>query len=187
MSEFIAADWGIRLNEKHYSKFDIEAPDWAKNDIGHSWYSEGIVVWDEAGKTVISLDFWYSMTLLQHLRSNTKWKERGQDVSEEKYQFSIPIRRRRRGKSAPPEEETPVENKKIITKLHLSPERTQKLLDFLEQNERLIISEGTFIKDRYDQAMKMIACWIIEEAIKERNQNNTPDQDGSNLVDPNSP
>jgi len=39
--------WGIRLNEKHYSKFDIDSPDWAKNDLSHSWYSEGIVVWDE--------------------------------------------------------------------------------------------------------------------------------------------
>jgi hypothetical protein len=187
MIELQESTWGIRLNEKHYSKFDIEAPDWAKNDLGHSWYSEGIVIWDEAEKTVISSDFWYAMTLLEHLRSNTKWKERGQDVSEEKYQFSIPIRRPRRSKSAPPEEEPPIENKKIITKLHLSSERTQKLLDFLEQNERLITSEGTFIKDRYDQAMKMIADWIIEDIIKERNQNNTPEQDNSHLVDPNSP
>jgi len=86
--------------------------------------------------------------------------------------FSMPIRRRRRSKSAPPEEEPPLENKKIVTTLHLSPERTQKLLDFLEHNERMIQTEGTFIKGRYDRAMGMIADWSIEDIIKERHQNN---------------
>ena len=172
MIELQESTWGFRLNEKHYSKFDIEAPDWAKDDPGPTWYSEGIVIWDETEKTIVNLNFWHAMTLLDHLRSNPTWKERGQDVSEEKYQFSIPIRRRRRSKSAPPEVEPPLENKKIITKLHLSPERTQKLLDFLEQNEPQIHSEGTSIKFRYDQAMGMIADMIIEDVIKERNQNN---------------
>ena len=187
MSEFNDGDWGMRINKKHYSKFDLEAPDWAKEDPGLTWYAEGIVIWDKATETVINLNFWHAMTLLDHLRSNPTWKERGQDVSEEKFQFSIPIRRRRRSKSAPPEEEPPIENGKIITTLHLSPDQTQKLLDFLEQNEHLVQSEGTFIKDRYDQGMRMIADMIIEDVIKERNQNNTPEQDSSHLIDPNSP
>ena len=186
MIELQEATWGTRLNEKHYSKFDVEAPEWARNDPGLSWYSEGIIIWDETEKTVVNLNFWYAMDLLEHLSNNAKWKERGQAVSEEKYQFSIPIRRRR-SKSAPPEEEPPMENKKIITKLHLSPERTQKLLDFLEHNERLIQSEGRSIKGRYDQAMRMIADMIIDDIREERNQNNTPEQDSSHPVDPNSP
>jgi hypothetical protein len=175
MIELQESTWGIRLNEKHFSKFDIEAPDWAKNDIGHSWYSEGIIVWDEAEKTVISLDFWYAMRQLDHLRSNTKWKERGQDVWEEKYQFSIPIRRRRRSKSASPEEETPVENKKIITKLHLSPQRTQKLLDFLEQNEPIIRVRGTIIKDQYYRGIKLLVDLLHEEKSMQRNQEGLQD------------
>ena len=50
MIELQEATWAIRLNEKHYSKFDIEAPDWAKNDPGHSWYAGEIAIWDEAEK-----------------------------------------------------------------------------------------------------------------------------------------
>lgn len=173
MIESQESTWGIRLNEKHHSKFDIEAPDWAKDDPGLTWYAEGIVVWDETKKTVINLNFWYAMTLLEHLRGDPKWKEQGQDVSEEKIQFSIPIRKRRRSKSAPPEEAPPMENGKIITTLHLSPDQTQKLLSFLEQNERQIYSRGSSIKSGYDDAMRMIADMIIEDMIQERNQNNT--------------
>lgn len=173
MIELQDSTWGIRLNEKHYSKFDIEAPDWAKYDPGLTWYSEGIVIWDEARKTVMNMNFWYAMTLLEHLRDNPKWKEQGQDVSEEKIQFSIPIRKRRRSKSAPPEEAPPIEDGKIITTLHLSPDQTQKLLSFLEQNERQIYSRGSSIKSGYDDAMRMIADMIIEDMIQERNQNNT--------------
>lgn len=173
MIELQESTWGIRLNEKHYSKFDIEAPDWAKDDPGLTWYAEGIVIWDEARETVINLNFWYTMTLLEHLRGDSKWKEQGQDVSEEKIQFSIPIRKQRRSKSAPPEKAPPIEDGKIITTLHLSPDQTQKLLDFLEQNEHRIISRGTSIKLGYDHAMQMIADMIIEDMIRERGPNNT--------------
>jgi hypothetical protein len=173
MIELQESTWGIRLNEKHYSKFDIEAPDWAKADPGLTWYAEGLVVWDEAKETVINMNFWYAMTLLEHLRDDQQWKEQGQDISEEKIQFSIPIRKRRRSKSAPPEEEPPIENGKIITTLHLSPDQTQKLLDFLEKNERQIYSRGSSIKSGYDHAMRMIADMIIEDMMQERNQNNT--------------
>jgi hypothetical protein len=112
------------------------------------------------------------MTLLEHLREDPKWKEQGQDVSEEKIQFSIPIRKRRRSKSAPPEETLPIENGKIITTLHLSPEQTQKLLSFLKKNERQIYSRGSSIKSGYDDAMRMIADMIIEDMIRERDPNN---------------
>lgn len=173
MNELQESTWGFRLNEKHYSKFDVEAPDWAKDDPGLTWYAEGIIVWDETKETVINMNFWYAMTLLEHLRDDPKWKEQGQDVSEEKIQFSVPIRKRRRSKSTPPDEAPPIEDGKIITTLHLSPEQTQKLLDFLEHNEHRIISRGTSIKLRYDHAMQMIADMLLEDIIKERNQNNT--------------
>jgi hypothetical protein len=170
MIELQESTWGTRLNEKHYSKFDIEAPDWAKNDLGHSWYAEGIVIWDETEKIVVNLNFWDAMTLLEHLRDNQKWKERGQDVSEEEYQFSIPIRRRRRSKSAAPEEPPPIENTKIVTKLHLSPDQTQKLLDFLEQNEQIIRGRGKIIKDEYDRGIKWLVKMLHEERSRQRNQ-----------------
>ena len=31
MIEFKEQDWGVRLNEKNYCKFDLDAPDWAKD------------------------------------------------------------------------------------------------------------------------------------------------------------
>jgi hypothetical protein len=53
MIELQELTWGIRLNEKHYSKFDIQAPDWAKDNPGLTWYAEGIVIWDEAREAEI--------------------------------------------------------------------------------------------------------------------------------------
>lgn len=170
MSEFIAADWGIRLNQKHYSKFDIEAPEWVRNDPSLSWYSKGIVVWDEAQQTVVNLDFWYAMSLMDHLRKNLKWKESGQDISEEKVQFSFEIKRRKKNRRPTPEDESQPETQKVITKLHLSPERTQKLLDFLEQNEQIIRVRGTIIKDQYDRGIKFLVDLLHEERSRQRNQ-----------------
>jgi hypothetical protein len=130
MIELQESTWGIRLNEKHYSKFDIDSPDWAKNDLSHSWYSEGIVVWDETEKTVVNLDFWYAMDLLNHLRKNQKWQETGQNISEERIEFSFEIKRRKRGNDASLDEQSPAETNSVITTLHLSPQRTQTLRDF---------------------------------------------------------
>ncbi len=163
MAEFQEQEWGIKLNERNYCKFDIKAPDWAKNDLSHPWYSEGVVIWDKTKKTVINLDFWYAMNLLNHLRKNQKWKETGQNVSEEGIEFSFELKRRKRGKAATPDEEPPAETKKVITKLHLSPQRTRKLLDFLEQNEQIIRVRGTIIKDQYDRGIRLLLDLLYEE------------------------
>jgi hypothetical protein len=175
MIELQKSTWGIRLNEKHYSKFDIEAPNWARNNPGLSWYSEGIIIWDEAKKTIVNLDFWYAISLLDHLRKNQKWKDTGQNVSEEKIEFSFELKRRKRGKTATPDEERPAETKKVITKLHLSPQRTQKLLDFLEQNEQIIRVRGTIIKDQYYRGIKLLVDFLHEEKSMQRNQEGLQD------------
>lgn len=170
MVELQESTWGIRLNEKHYCKFDIDAPEWVKDDPGLSWYSEGIVIWDEAEKTVINLDFWYAMSLLDHLRKNQKWKEAGQNVSEEKIEFSFELKRRKRGQHATLNDEPPAETKKVITKLYLSPQRTQKLLVFLEQNEQIIRVRGTMIRDQYHRGIKFLVDLLHEERSRQRNK-----------------
>lgn len=175
MIELQESTWGIRLNEEHYSKFDIEAPGWAKNDPGLSWYAEGIIIWDETEKTVVNLDFWYAMDLLDHLRKNQKWQETGQNVSEERIEFSFEIERRKRGKDASLDKQSPAETKKVITKLHLSPERTQKLLDSLEQNEQIIRGRGTVIEDEYNRGIKWLVKLLHEERDRQRDQEGLQD------------
>lgn len=175
MIELQESTWGIRLNEKHHSKFDIEAPDWAKNDLGHSWYSEGIVVWDESEKTVICLNFWHAMDLLDHPRKNQKWKETGQNVSKERIEFSFELKRRKRGRKATPDTQPPAETKKVVTRLHLSPQQTLKLLDFLEQNEQIIRGKGTIIEEEYNQGIRWWVKLLREERNRQRNQDAVQD------------
>ena len=57
MIEFKEQDWGVRLNEKHYCKFDLDAPDWAKDLPTLSWYSEGLVIWDGVQQVVVNMNF----------------------------------------------------------------------------------------------------------------------------------
>lgn len=167
MEEFNDGNWGIRINEKHYSKFDIDAPDWAKNEPGLSWYSKGVVIWDESQKTAIDLDFWYSMVWLERLKNNSEWEQLGSDVQKESMYISIEIPdRRKKGSSKSNLEAPPSKSEKVITKFHLSPERTRIALKFLQHHESIIRMEGEMIKGQYEQAMESLAAMICEDIMR---------------------
>ena len=161
---------GHQAEREAYSKFDIDSPDWAKNDLSHSWYSEGIVVWDETEKTVVNLDFWNAMDLLDHLCKNQKWQERGQNISEERIEFSFEIKRRKRSNDASLDEQSPAETNSVITTLHLSPQRTQTLLDFLEQNKQIIRGRGTISEDEHNRGIKLLVKLLHKERSRRRDQ-----------------
>jgi len=171
MEEFNDGNWGIRINEKHYSKFDIDAPDWAKTEPGLSWYSKGVVIWDESQKIVISLDFWYSMAWLEWLKNNSEWEKLGSDVQKESIHISIEIPdRRRKGSSKSNLEELPSKSEKVITKYHLSPEQTKTAIKFLQHHEKIIHMEGEMIKWRYEQSMESLAVMICENMMRADNE-----------------
>lgn len=174
MIEFNEQHWGVFMNEKHYCKFDLEAPDWVKEGPGLSWYSEGVVIWDNSKKIVINLNFWHAMSLLDKLKNNSDWKKQGYNVSEEYHQFSVEISRKKRKQSKVAEDQPHSMHEKVTIQLNLSPEHVKELLNFLEQNESLIHSKGSLIEFQYEQAMKELAKMIYEDMTKEVKQ------DGSN-------
>ena len=170
MNELNEQIWGVRINEKHYCKFDLEAPDWVKDCENNSaWYSDGVVVWDESQKIVVNMHMWAAMSLLDHLRSSPGWKTQGQDVTQEVIKFRIPLVRKKRRKAGAVQEpeQTSSQSEKVVFRLHLSPERIEMLLRFLSIHDQLIRSEGEMQKRRYKKAMGMIVELLLSKQVDE--------------------
>ncbi len=147
------------LYQKNYSKFDLEAPDWVKACENNSaWYSEGVIVWDETQKILVNLYMWAAMDLLDRLRNNTDWKTKGKDVAQEFIKLTVPFGRQKRKKASDVREpEQPSgHSEDVVIRLHLSSERTEKLLKFLEGCEQLIRPIGEIQKIRYNEGMKIL-------------------------------
>lgn len=97
---------------------------------------------------MVGLYMWAAMRLLDHLTKDSAWKTNGQDVAHQFYKFSIPIVRKKRKKDNRAQEPEPPQgtSEKVIVRLHLSPERTEKLLKFLTLHERTIRREDVMMK-----------------------------------------
>ena len=168
MAELNERDWGFRINKKHYSKMDLDAPDWVKELPYSSWYSEGLVVWDRDQKLVVNLNMWSVMSILELLEKSDTWKTEGQDLLERYTTITLPAGKRGRRKAH--EEDEPAQFEDVTVRLHLSPERTEKLRAFLKQNESYIQTEGTMLQRRYDEGMTLIAKMLADSVRKERSQ-----------------
>jgi hypothetical protein len=168
MDELNEQEWGTRINEKHYSIFDLDAPDWVKEDPALSWYSEGLVVWDKTEKTVVTLNMWQAMDILDQLEKEDAWKTAGHDVYQKYFSFSIPIGRKSRKKVQ--EAKPPSKSEEVTIHLHLSPERVTKFLAYLKRNERYIRGEGMMIKARYEGGMQMLARLLIRDELAQQQE-----------------
>ncbi len=156
-------DLGTHINQKHYCKFDLDAPDWAK-DLPHlPWYAEGVVIWDENQKVVINLNFWQAMELLDSLNTDSSWNTEGCDVSDEYFEINIELKRKKETK----ENQQQSKSNKIVVQLHLSPKQTKLLLAFLKKNEKLIRTRGHMIKTGYEEAMNSLANMLYEQIIED--------------------
>ena len=128
MIEFKEQDWGVRLNEKNYCKFDLDAPDWAKDLPTLSWYFEGLVVWDEIQEIAVNLNYWYAMELLDNLKEDQNWKAQGHNLYEQYIQIEIDVKRKKRKQSDIQEDQPGSKNETVTIELHLPPDRVDKLL-----------------------------------------------------------
>lgn len=154
---------GIHINQKHYSKFDLDAPDWAK-DLPHlPWYAEGVVIWDANQRIVINLNYWQAMELLDTLKNDSTWSTEGCEVSDEYFKISIDLKQTKETKDTQQQSKP----KKMVIQLHLSPRQTKFLLAFLQENEGLIQTRGDMIKARYEEAMSSLASMLYEQIIED--------------------
>ena len=110
------------------------------------------------------------MDLLDKLKSVDAWKKQGHDVFEQFFQIDVQVNRKKRKQAETREDRPKSSSEKVIIRLHLSPERVEKTLGFLERHERLIRSHGLLIKGRYERGIEMLAELLYEDMVKETKQ-----------------
>lgn len=111
------------------------------------------------------------MAWLEWLKNNSESEQLGSDVQKESIHINIEIPDgRKKGPSKSNFEPPPSKSEKIITKFHLSPDRTKKALKFLQHHERIICLEGEMIKWRYDQSMESLAAMRCENMMRADNE-----------------
>jgi|WetSurMetagenome_2_1015567.scaffolds.fasta_scaffold1049787_1 hypothetical protein len=92
MNELNEAAWDVRFSEKDYGYSDLDAPAWVKDcENKFSWFSEGLVVWDENQKVVVNLSMWGAMNVLDQMMNSSLWKTQGQEVCQQYGKFTLPI------------------------------------------------------------------------------------------------
>jgi hypothetical protein len=127
--------WGIHLNETRFSQV-YQCPEWAKPLEKENWQFRGVVVWDKTIPRITRLWAGQSLHLLKMFQSTDEWKTLGVDVGIPAMQIYLDNPRKK--KKA--EEEQHPENKWVLSdEIHLSPDRTQLLYEFISNHEKILI------------------------------------------------
>ncbi len=159
MEEINNGDWGIRINPKHFSKFDLDAPEWVKESRASSWYSEGYIVWDAQDKKVVNLNVNGAVVILDQLEKSESWKTNGIDVTESYISISVPLPRKGSRKSQ--ENQAPPKTENVTIRIHLSPERAATLYSFLKPHEMDIRSTWKLRKYQFEQGMAVLIDLLL--------------------------
>jgi hypothetical protein len=176
MEDFDGKDWGIRLNKKNYTKVEIPLPDWFEEDSSHSWNSEGLVVWDNDQKTIVNLNMWQALSILDRLDKDDSWKIDGLDLAQKYTSFVFTMNRKKLKKVS--EELPPVQSREVTICLHMFPERVNEFHSFLKQNEDYVRMEGNIIRIRFESCLNdlvQIALNISLNTEKKKEATYKPD------------
>jgi len=166
MDELNELSWGIRLNPKSYGYSDLDAPAWVlDSDCKFSWFSDGLVIWDEKQKIVVNLSMWGAMAVLDQMLKSSLWKTQGQEVAQKYGKFNFSLSRKRRKKANMPDEanlqdEPKVEN--VLVQLHLDPKQAESLFGFLKSHEKQIRSDGNSQKWQFENGIKELARLLVD-------------------------
>jgi hypothetical protein len=151
MEEFNGKDWGIRLNKKNYTKVEMPLPDSFEEDNSHSWNSKGLVVWDNDQKTIVNINMWLALSILDRLDKDDSWKIDGLDLAQKYTSFVSSMNRKKPKKVS--EEQPPVQSREVTICLHMFPEQVNEFYSFLKQNEDYIRMEGNIIRTRFESGL----------------------------------
>jgi hypothetical protein len=113
--------WGIHLNWQEWST-TRDWPAWANPYQREKWKERGLIIWQNEARQVTRLKGQHALSLLDHLRSASEWKEQGYVVGQPAWQLSL---------------DNPDDKGELVLSdtINLSPQQTQVLFDFLVREE----------------------------------------------------
>lgn len=139
--------WGIQLNWQEWS-MTRDWPAWANPRQREKWEKQGLILWDDDTRQVTRLSGQQSLSLLDHLRSASGWKEKGCVVGE-------PTRR------------IPINNPEskgetvLTDAISLNPQQTQVLYDFLVREEEQLQQMKTAEEGEWKRTLGEVYAILI--------------------------
>jgi hypothetical protein len=117
-------NWGARVNASTtYQAKDC--PSWATRPQRDKWNDRGLILWDHETQQITRLWASQALELLDYLRANDSWREKGVEVGEPAIALSI---------DHPDQEPKQV----LADKIQLDPDQLCELLKLLETREQTL-------------------------------------------------
>jgi hypothetical protein len=113
---------GIHLNSQTWP-LTRNWPEWANRAQREKWKEKGLILWDDDARQVNRLSGRQALSLLDHLRTASEWKDQGCTVGEPAWRLSL---------------DNPDDKAELVLwdTINLSPQQTQVLFDFLVREEK---------------------------------------------------
>lgn len=116
--------WGVRINAYEWPR-RTDTPKWAHRAQRDKWQEPGLILWDHTQQLVTHLDAAYALDLLDHLRTETAWRQAGLVVGTPAHEIRL--------------DDPAVDAQWILVdKVSLDPDQCRGLLDVLTDHERIL-------------------------------------------------
>jgi hypothetical protein len=142
--------WGVHLNWQEWST-TRDLPAWTNSYHREKWKKQGLILWDDEAQQVTRLRGQHALSLLDHLRSTSQWKERGCVVGRPAWQLSLD-NPDDKGKSV------------LVDTINLSPQQTQVLFDFLVREEERLQQMKAAEEEARSRALSRVYDMLLERA-----------------------
>ncbi|HEY5039689.1 MAG TPA: hypothetical protein VIJ93_11505, partial [bacterium] len=155
--------WGYHINRAKYPQSSPSIPEWARSHKS-DWVDRGLVIWDEATKSVTHLRASYILDLQIQMAENDVWKNDGIIVGDRAYEIIIESNERQKTKkSDDTQENKPNGRLALINQIKLSPSQAQELFAFLQshrnQIQKMADEDDKEIKRILGQVYSLILSW----------------------------
>jgi hypothetical protein len=158
--------WGLKFNPSpSYERLKRDqkpqgSPEWLNPHQISLWQEQGLIIWNNAQKSLERLSGHEALDLLGKLNSQDSWKSEGISITRQihRIQTQMPPRVRRKkteseATAVESETETEIEYEEIV---HLPPEAGAELMDLLQQNKQHLTGMAEQEKKRRDEAFRQV-------------------------------
>jgi hypothetical protein len=131
-------EWGITINPEQHCSSVANYPAWLSRHRREYWNKPGVVLWSNAQQQVTYLRGREALQVLAELRRRDDWQSGGVTLGEPAVRLRLPDggKRRHRGKSEPPPEESPAQPEHVVVNtINLTGEQAQHLFAVLQAAE----------------------------------------------------
>lgn len=166
--------WGIRFNEfpdyQRYVKGQKPqgSPEWLDSHHFHTWQEQGLIIWNNTDRKIVSIRGTEALQLLIGLTSQEAWKSDGVSVTRlvHRIELNLPSRKKRKKGEPEPEVEKPKGEDVYEEIIHLPSEAGYELIELLESKKQLLSQMAEQEKKRFQDAMRQAWDIIIESSHK---------------------